>query len=172
MFSSETPSGQSSVGIDASHRGDSSQHTAPLPAPAVLPSDTPIAPTPEQVNKPGPESRVPGHPRTSEDGRGGGGGAGGLPVRPPRSLRSVLTAAPQVCASCLGDEAQRGTLTCPEPHSSLDSAGIQAQVSYSKQAPSCTSAARQPRSPWSTSGSTRQRRCAAGGLSNHGCSTF
>lgn len=64
------------MGIDASHRGDSSQHTAPLPAPAVLPSDTPIAPTPEQVNKPGPESRVPDHPRTSEDGRGGGGEGG------------------------------------------------------------------------------------------------
>lgn len=51
VFSSETPSGQNSVGIDASHRGDSSQHTAPLPAPAVLPSDTPIAPTPEQIGK-------------------------------------------------------------------------------------------------------------------------
>nr|KAF6498322.1 target of myb1 membrane trafficking protein [Rousettus aegyptiacus] len=51
VFSSETPSGQSSVGIDTSHRGDSSQHTAPLPAPAVLPSDTPIAPTPEQIGK-------------------------------------------------------------------------------------------------------------------------
>nr|KAF6454124.1 target of myb1 membrane trafficking protein [Molossus molossus] len=51
VFSSETPSGQSSVGTDASHRGDPSQHTAPLPTPAVLSSDTPIAPTPEQVGK-------------------------------------------------------------------------------------------------------------------------
>lgn len=41
------------MGVDASHRGDSSQHTAPPPAPAVLPSDTPIAPTAEQVNSPG-----------------------------------------------------------------------------------------------------------------------
>lgn len=50
MFNSETPSGQNSAGTDASHRGDSSQHTVPLPTSALLPSDTPIAPTPEQVN--------------------------------------------------------------------------------------------------------------------------
>lgn len=43
------------MGTDANHHGDSSQHTAPLPTPAVLPSDTPIAPTPDQVNEPGSE---------------------------------------------------------------------------------------------------------------------
>ncbi|XP_058424448.1 target of Myb1 membrane trafficking protein isoform X1 [Diceros bicornis minor] len=51
VFSSETPSGQNSVGTDTNHRGDSSQHTTPLSAPAVLPSDTPITPTPEQIGK-------------------------------------------------------------------------------------------------------------------------
>uniref|UniRef100_A0A8C9MD21 Target of myb1 membrane trafficking protein n=1 Tax=Panthera tigris altaica TaxID=74533 RepID=A0A8C9MD21_PANTA len=51
VFSSEAPSGQSSVGTDASHGGDSTQHTAPLPVPAALPSDTPITPTPEQIGK-------------------------------------------------------------------------------------------------------------------------
>ncbi|XP_016078383.1 PREDICTED: target of Myb protein 1 [Miniopterus natalensis] len=51
VFSSETPSGQNSVGTDASHRGDPSQHTASLTTPAVLPSDTPITPTPEQIAK-------------------------------------------------------------------------------------------------------------------------
>uniref|UniRef100_A0A8C3YT04 Target of myb1 membrane trafficking protein n=1 Tax=Catagonus wagneri TaxID=51154 RepID=A0A8C3YT04_9CETA len=51
VFNSETPSGQNSVGTDSSHRGDSSQHTVPLPVPALLPSDTPIAPTPEQIGK-------------------------------------------------------------------------------------------------------------------------
>ncbi|KAB1270273.1 Target of Myb protein 1 [Camelus dromedarius] len=51
VFSSETPSGQNSVGTDTSHRGDSSQHTAPLPASVLLPSDTPIVPTPEQIGK-------------------------------------------------------------------------------------------------------------------------
>ncbi|XP_058936759.1 target of Myb1 membrane trafficking protein isoform X2 [Kogia breviceps] len=52
VFSSETPSGQnSSVGTDASQQGDSGQHTAPLPTLALLPSDTPIAPTAEQIGK-------------------------------------------------------------------------------------------------------------------------
>uniref|UniRef100_A0A480WXF6 Target of Myb protein 1 isoform 1 n=1 Tax=Sus scrofa TaxID=9823 RepID=A0A480WXF6_PIG len=51
VFNSETPSGQNSAGTDASHRGDSSQHTVPLPTSALLPSDTPIAPTPEQIGK-------------------------------------------------------------------------------------------------------------------------
>ncbi|XP_023113189.1 target of Myb protein 1 isoform X4 [Felis catus] len=51
VFSSEAPSGQNSVGTDASHGGDSTQHTAPLPVPAALPSDTPITPTPEQIGK-------------------------------------------------------------------------------------------------------------------------
>ncbi|XP_054430532.1 target of Myb1 membrane trafficking protein isoform X2 [Pteronotus mesoamericanus] len=50
VFSSETPSGQNSVGTDANHRGNS-QHTAPLPTPVVLPSDSPITPTPEQIGK-------------------------------------------------------------------------------------------------------------------------
>ncbi|KAM5288195.1 target of Myb1 membrane trafficking protein isoform 3-T3 [Ctenodactylus gundi] len=50
VFSSETPSGQNSVGPDTSQR-DLSQHTAPLPALAVLPGDTPISPTPEQIGK-------------------------------------------------------------------------------------------------------------------------
>lgn len=50
VFSSEVPSGQNSVGTDASHRGDPTQHT-PLPASAVLPSDSPITPTPEQIGK-------------------------------------------------------------------------------------------------------------------------
>ncbi|KAG8514085.1 Target of Myb protein 1 [Galemys pyrenaicus] len=51
VFSSETTSGQNSVGTDASHQGDSSQHSVPPPAPAILPSDTPITPTPEQIGK-------------------------------------------------------------------------------------------------------------------------
>ncbi|KAF6122290.1 target of myb1 membrane trafficking protein [Phyllostomus discolor] len=51
VFSSETPSGQNSVGTDASHRGNPSQHTAPPPTPVALPSDAPIAPTPEQIGK-------------------------------------------------------------------------------------------------------------------------
>ncbi|XP_061060887.1 target of Myb1 membrane trafficking protein isoform X1 [Eubalaena glacialis] len=52
VFNSETPSGQnSSVGTDASHQGDSSQHTTPLPTLALLPSDTPIMPTAEQIGK-------------------------------------------------------------------------------------------------------------------------
>lgn len=41
------------MGTDASHRGNPGQHTAPPPTPIALPSDTPIAPTPEQVNQPG-----------------------------------------------------------------------------------------------------------------------
>ncbi|XP_015421693.1 PREDICTED: target of Myb protein 1 isoform X1 [Myotis davidii] len=51
VFNSETPSGQNSAGTDASHRGDPSQHAAPVSTPAVLPSDTPITPTPEQIGK-------------------------------------------------------------------------------------------------------------------------
>ncbi|XP_029062019.1 target of Myb protein 1 isoform X1 [Monodon monoceros] len=52
VFNSETPSGQnSSVGTDASHQGDSGQHTTPLPTLALLPSDTPITPTAEQIGK-------------------------------------------------------------------------------------------------------------------------
>ncbi|XP_017523044.3 target of Myb1 membrane trafficking protein isoform X1 [Manis javanica] len=51
VFNSETPSGQNSVGTDTSHRGDSSQHTTPLPITASLPNDTPIVPTPEQIGK-------------------------------------------------------------------------------------------------------------------------
>ncbi|XP_016050513.1 target of Myb1 membrane trafficking protein isoform X2 [Erinaceus europaeus] len=47
VFNSETPSGQNAVGSDTSH----SQRTSSLPAPAVLPSDTTIAPTPEQIGK-------------------------------------------------------------------------------------------------------------------------
>ncbi|XP_026963291.1 target of Myb1 membrane trafficking protein isoform X4 [Sagmatias obliquidens] len=52
VFNSETPSGQnSSVGTDANHQGDSGQHTTPLPTLALLPSDTPITPTAEQIGK-------------------------------------------------------------------------------------------------------------------------
>ncbi|XP_065744403.1 target of Myb1 membrane trafficking protein isoform X2 [Phocoena phocoena] len=52
VFNSETPSGQnSSVGTDTSHQGDSGQHTTPLPTLALLPSDTPITPTAEQIGK-------------------------------------------------------------------------------------------------------------------------
>ncbi|XP_046502211.1 target of Myb1 membrane trafficking protein isoform X2 [Equus quagga] len=51
VFNSETPSGQNSAGTDASQRGDSGQHTALLSTPAVLPSDAPITPTPEQIGK-------------------------------------------------------------------------------------------------------------------------
>ncbi|XP_040590739.1 target of Myb protein 1 isoform X2 [Mesocricetus auratus] len=51
VFSSETPSGQNSVGSDTSQRGDLSQHATPLPTPAVLPGDSPITPTPEQIGK-------------------------------------------------------------------------------------------------------------------------
>ncbi|KAM9685067.1 target of Myb1 membrane trafficking protein isoform 1-T1 [Dama dama] len=51
VFNSETQSGQNSMGTDTSHRGDSNQHTTPLPTSALLPSDTPITPTPEQIGK-------------------------------------------------------------------------------------------------------------------------
>lgn len=51
VFNSETPSGQNSVGSNSSHRGDQSQHATPLPTPAVLPGDSPITPTPEQIGK-------------------------------------------------------------------------------------------------------------------------
>ncbi|XP_069347767.1 target of Myb1 membrane trafficking protein isoform X4 [Eulemur rufifrons] len=51
VFNSETPSGQNSAGTDSSQRGSSSQHADPLPTPAILPGDTPIAPTPEQIGK-------------------------------------------------------------------------------------------------------------------------
>ncbi|XP_032692433.1 target of Myb protein 1 isoform X1 [Lontra canadensis] len=51
VFSSEAPSGQNSVATDASHGGDPTQHTTPLPIPAAFPSDTPITPTPEQIAK-------------------------------------------------------------------------------------------------------------------------
>nr|KAF6370948.1 target of myb1 membrane trafficking protein [Myotis myotis] len=42
---------RNSAGTDTSHRGDPSQHAAPVSTPAVLPSDTPITPTPEQIGK-------------------------------------------------------------------------------------------------------------------------
>uniref|UniRef100_A0A2I3T407 Target of myb1 membrane trafficking protein n=1 Tax=Pan troglodytes TaxID=9598 RepID=A0A2I3T407_PANTR len=51
VFNSETQSGQDSVGTDSSQQEDSGQHAAPLPAPPILSSDTPIAPTPEQIGK-------------------------------------------------------------------------------------------------------------------------
>uniref|UniRef100_A0A8C0AAL2 Target of myb1 membrane trafficking protein n=1 Tax=Bos mutus grunniens TaxID=30521 RepID=A0A8C0AAL2_BOSMU len=51
VFNSETQSGQNSVGTDTSHRGDSNQQTTPLHTSALLPSDTPITPTPEQIGK-------------------------------------------------------------------------------------------------------------------------
>ncbi|XP_060249163.1 target of Myb1 membrane trafficking protein isoform X3 [Meriones unguiculatus] len=51
VFNSETPSGQNSVGSNNSQRGDLSQHATPLPTPAVLPGDSPITPTPEQIGK-------------------------------------------------------------------------------------------------------------------------
>ncbi|XP_075832623.1 target of Myb1 membrane trafficking protein [Microtus pennsylvanicus] len=51
VFNSETPSAQNSVVSDTSQRGDLSQHAAPLPTPAVLPGDSPITPTPEQIGK-------------------------------------------------------------------------------------------------------------------------
>lgn len=67
VFSSEAPSGQNSVGTDTSHGGDSTQHPAPLSVPATLPGDTPITPTPEQVNKPESEPRGSGRaPLTME----------------------------------------------------------------------------------------------------------
>nr|XP_020015172.1 target of Myb protein 1-like isoform X2 [Castor canadensis] len=49
VFTSEAPSGHTSLGTDPSQRGELSQHTAPLPTPTVLPGDTPIMPTPEQA---------------------------------------------------------------------------------------------------------------------------
>lgn len=54
------------MGSDASQQEDSGQHTAPLPTPPMLSGDTPIAPTPEQVRKPGVRtvrSRQVGHTR-------------------------------------------------------------------------------------------------------------
>uniref|UniRef100_F7EYC4 Target of myb1 membrane trafficking protein n=1 Tax=Rattus norvegicus TaxID=10116 RepID=F7EYC4_RAT len=51
VFNSETPSRQNPVVSNSSHRGDLSQHATPLPTPAVLPGDSPITPTPEQIGK-------------------------------------------------------------------------------------------------------------------------
>lgn len=51
VFNSETPSRQNSVSSNTSQRGDLSQHATPLPTPAVLPGDSPITPTPEQIGK-------------------------------------------------------------------------------------------------------------------------
>lgn len=51
VFSSETPSGQNSVGSDANHRADASQQGAPPPdAPALL-GDATLSLTPEQIGK-------------------------------------------------------------------------------------------------------------------------
>uniref|UniRef100_A0A8D2D6U8 Target of myb1 membrane trafficking protein n=1 Tax=Sciurus vulgaris TaxID=55149 RepID=A0A8D2D6U8_SCIVU len=50
VFNSET-SGQNSLGSNSSQRGDLSQHSTPLPTPALLPGDAPITPTPEQIGK-------------------------------------------------------------------------------------------------------------------------
>lgn len=79
------------MGSDASQQEDSGQHTAALPTPPMLSGDTPIAPTPEQVRKPGVRtvrSRQVGHTRQ-----------GGPPVRiyRPRSLHFFLTATHGVC---------------------------------------------------------------------------
>lgn len=76
------------MGTDASHRGDPSQHTAPLPTAAVLPSDTPIAPTPEQVNKPG----------QSQEGRGG--------RRPLRHVRADCRNESHCCGASPGSSRQ------------------------------------------------------------------
>uniref|UniRef100_A0A8C9QMJ5 Target of myb1 membrane trafficking protein n=1 Tax=Spermophilus dauricus TaxID=99837 RepID=A0A8C9QMJ5_SPEDA len=51
VFNSETSSGQNSLGSDSGQRGELSQHSTPLPTPALLPSDAPITPTPEQIGK-------------------------------------------------------------------------------------------------------------------------
>ncbi|XP_005374718.1 PREDICTED: target of Myb protein 1 isoform X1 [Chinchilla lanigera] len=51
VFTSETPPGQNSLGSKARQQGDLSQYLAPVPAPATLPGDTPITPTPEQIGK-------------------------------------------------------------------------------------------------------------------------
>lgn len=51
VFNSETPCRQNPVVSNSSQRGDLSQHATPLPTPAVLPGDSPITPTPEQIGK-------------------------------------------------------------------------------------------------------------------------
>ncbi|XP_004610540.2 target of Myb1 membrane trafficking protein isoform X1 [Sorex araneus] len=51
VFSSESPSGQSSSGSDAPQRADSGQHPAPPPAPTVPLGDATLTPTPEQIGK-------------------------------------------------------------------------------------------------------------------------
>lgn len=51
VFNSETPSGQNADGNDSGHSGNLSPRTSSQPAPATLPSDTTIAPTPEQIGK-------------------------------------------------------------------------------------------------------------------------
>lgn len=58
------------MGTDTSHRGDSNQHTTPLPTSALLPSDTPITPTPEQVIKPGHAGQAVGPAPPCTLGRG------------------------------------------------------------------------------------------------------
>lgn len=103
------------MGTDASHQADSSLHTAPLPTPAALSSDTPIAPTPEQVNKPGSEPRGAGRwvwplPHVMEALLS----FVGTPFTPHSSPTGVCY------SSCLGDEAEREKFTCPEPHSSSE----------------------------------------------------
>lgn len=97
------------MSTDTSHRGDSNQHTTPLPTSALLPSDTPITPTPEQVIKPGSQPCRSGYrPGTSPHIR-----EGALSVWKYSSQSSGSPTG----AHYLGDEAQRGQLTCPEPHS-------------------------------------------------------
>ncbi|XP_063100609.1 target of Myb1 membrane trafficking protein isoform X2 [Cavia porcellus] len=46
-----TPPGQNSLGSEARQQGDPSQCPALMPASTILPSDTPITPTPEQIGK-------------------------------------------------------------------------------------------------------------------------
>lgn len=128
------------MGTDASHQADSSVHTAPLPTPAALSSDTPIAPTPEQVNKHGSEPRGAGRsvwplPHGAPPSRRGSCHSWGL--------HSVLTAAPQVCVVLpVWEMRLKGRNSLAQNHTahqrqSWDSSSNQ---SSSKRAVSCASA--------------------------------
>ncbi|XP_023572989.1 target of Myb protein 1 isoform X2 [Octodon degus] len=51
VFTPEAPAGQNFQDSEARRQGDLSQCPAPVPAPAMLPNDAPITPTPEQMGK-------------------------------------------------------------------------------------------------------------------------
>lgn len=105
------------MGSNASQRGDLSQHVTPLPTPAILPGDSPITPTPEQVNRQD-CSRTRGSRKVLEMARS--------IMETPLSSQQHIDV---YCSSYVLDKAQKGKCTNSESHSSSESAGIQVPVS-------------------------------------------